>query len=123
MFRLTEIKDKFGNMLFQQGKNIFLYLRDKQETRKLWTISDENELFISRNNKHIFRKLDAYGFNYNLMRILNPKMKIVVKQEDGSRLCTDVETILTAGDCKQFAQEWFELQVFLPRNLFAKQTI
>lgn len=121
MFRLAEIKDKFWNMLFQRDKNIYLYLKDKKETRKLWAISDENELCIMRTNKHIFRKLDAYWFNYNLMKILNPNMKVIVRQEDWSRLYTNVETILKVGDCKQFAQEWFELQVFLPRNLFVKQ--
>lgn len=116
-----EIKDKNGNMIYQKDKSIYLYLKDKWQTRKLWAISPRWELFIRRFNKHIFRKLDAYWFNYSLMKILNPEMKVIVKQEDGSELYTNVETILTAWDCKQFVQEWFELQIFLPRNLFVKK--
>ena len=121
MFKLVEVKDKFWNMLYQRDSSIFLYLNDKWETRKLWAISPNGEFFVRRYNKHIFRKLDAYGFNYSLMKILKPEMKVIVKQEDGSELHTNVETILTVGDCKQFAQEWFELQIFLPRNLFVKK--
>lgn len=118
---MIEIKDKNWNQIYQRDQNIYLYLKDKWETRKLGAINSKWEFSIRRMNKHIFRKLDAYGFNYYLMKVLNPDMKVVVKQEDGSELHTNVETIMTAWDCKQFAQEGFELQVFLPRNLFVKK--
>jgi len=116
-----EIKDRLWNMIYQKDKSIYLYLKDKQETRKLWAISPRWELFIRRFNKHIFRKLDAYGFNYNLLKILNPEMKVIVKQEDWSELHTTVMDILEKWNAKQFVQEWFELQIFLPRNLFTKK--
>lgn len=118
---MIQITDKNGNRIYQSENSIYLYLRDKGETRKLWAINSKWAFFVRRYNKHIFRKLDAYGFNYNLMKVLNPEMKVIVKQEDWSELHTTVETILTAWDCKQFAQEWFELQIFLPRNLFLKK--
>lgn len=118
---MIEIKDKNGNMIYQKDKSIYLYLKDKQETRKLWAISPKGELFIRRFNKHIFRKLDAYWFNYNLMKLLSPEMKVIIKQEDGSELYTTVWDIIAKGDCKQFVQEWFELQIFLARNLFTKK--
>lgn len=121
MFKLNEMKDKYGNILYQKDNSIYLYLNEKKETRKLWAISPRGELFIRRYNKHIFRKLDAYGFNYNLMKVLNPKMKVIVKQEDWSELQTTVAVITECWDCAQFVQEWFELQVFLPRNLFTKK--
>lgn len=118
---LTEIKDRLWNMIYQKDKSIYLYLKDKWETRKLWAISPKGELFIRRFNKHIFRKLDAYGFNYNLLKILPPDMKVIIKQEDWSELHTTVMDILTKWNAKQFIQEWFELQIFLPRNLFLKK--
>lgn len=121
MFTLTEIKDAFWNMLYQKDKSIYLYLKEKGETRKLWAISPRWELFIRRFNKHIFRKLDAYWFNYNLLKVLSPDMKVIVKQEDWSQLYTTVKDILTKWNAKQFLQEWFELQIFLPRNLFTKK--
>jgi len=118
---MIEIKDKNGNMIYQQEKSIYLYLADIQQTRKLWAISPKGELFIRRFNKHIFRKLDAYGFNYNLLKVLNPDMKVIVKQEDGSELHSYVKDILDKGDCKHFMQEGFELQIFMPRSLFTKK--
>lgn len=118
---MIEIKDKNGNQIYQKDSSIYLYLKDKGETRKLWAMNGRWEFFVRRYNKHIFRKLDAYGFNYHLMKVLSPKTKVIVKQEDWSELHTTVEIILLAGDCKQFAQEWFELQIFLPRNLFTKK--
>lgn len=118
---MIEIKDKNWNMIYQKDKSIYLYLKDKQQTRKLWAISPKGELFIRRFNKHIFRKLDAYWFNYNLMKLLNPEMKVIVKQEDWSELHTTVQDILLKWNAKQFIQEWFELQIFLPRNLFLKK--
>lgn len=118
---MIEIKDKNWNTIYQKDKSIFLYLKDKWQTRKLGAISPKGELFIRRFNKHIFRKLDAYGFNYNLMKILDPNMKVIIKQEDWSELHTTVMNILTKWNAKQFIQEWFELQIFLPRNLFTKK--
>lgn len=118
---MIEIKDKNWNMIYQKDRSIYLYLKDKQETRKLGAISPKGELFIRRFNKHIFRKLDAYWFNYNLMKLLSPEMKVIVKQEDWSELYTTVQDILQKWNAKQFIQEWFELQIFLPRNLFIKK--
>lgn len=118
---MLEIKDKNGNMIYQKDKSIYLHLKDKWETRKLWAISPKGELFIRRFNKHIFRKMDAYGFNYHLLKMLDPEMKVIIKQEDWSELHTTVKDILQKWDAKQFIQEWFELQIFLPRNLFTKK--
>lgn len=118
---MIEIKDKNWNQIYQRDRSIYLYLKDKGETRKLWAMNVKWELFIRRYNKHIFRKLDAYWFNYHLMKLLKPETKVIVKQEDWSELHTNVETILTAGSCIQFSHEWFELQIFLPRNLFIKK--
>lgn len=118
---ITEIKDNRWNTIYQKDKSIYLHLKDKWETRKLWAISPKGELFIRRFNKHIFRKLDAYGFNYNLLKMLNPDMKVVVKEEDWTELHTTVMEILQKGNAKQFIQEWFELQIFLPRTLFSKK--
>lgn len=118
---LKENKDKFWNIIYQKDKSVFLYLNDKQETRKLWSISPKWELFIRRFNKHIFRKMNAYWFNYHLLQQLSPEMKVVVKEEDWRQLETTVWYILQNGDAKQFVSDWFELQIFLPRPLFRKK--
>lgn len=118
---INETKDKFGNMIYQKDSSIYLYLAENQQTRKLWAISPRWELFIRRFNKHIFRKLDAYWFNYNLLSQLPPDMKVIVKEEDWTLLNTTVQDILTQWNAKQFIQEWFELQIFLPRTLFTKK--
>lgn len=119
--QLKETKDKFGNMIYQKDQSIYLYLVENQQTRKLWAISPRWELFIRRFNKHIFRKLNAYWFNYNLLTQLSPDMKVIVKEEDWTILETTVHEILTQWNAKQFIQEWFELQIFLPRTLFRKK--
>lgn len=117
----TDIKDKYGNMIYEKNRSIFLYLKDRGETRKLWAISPKWELFIRRFDKHIFRKLDAYWFNYSLLKRLNPEMRVVVKEEDGTLLNTTAQDILQKWDNKRFVSDWFELQIFMPRNLFLKK--
>ena len=117
---LTEIKDNKWNMIYSKEGSIYLFLKDKGETRKLGSINQKWELFIRRFNKHIFRKLDAYGFNYNLLKALNPETIVVVKEESGNILRTTVMDILQKWNAKQFIQEGFELQIFLPRALFTK---
>ena len=118
---ITEIKDKYWNMIYESKNSVFLYLKDRGETRKLWAISPRWELFIRRFNKHIFRKLNAYWFNYNLLKVLSPEMKVIVKEEDWTLLKTTVKDILQKWDAKQFISDWFELQIFLNRDLFTKK--
>lgn len=115
---MINITDKMGNQIYEKENSIYLYLKEKWETRKLGAINTRGELFIRRYNKHIFRKLDAYGFNYHLMKALAPDMKVVVKQEDWSSLRTTVMDILLKGNAKQFIVDGFELQIFLPRKDF-----
>lgn len=108
-------------MIYQKDNSIYLYLKDKQQTRKLWSISPRWELFIRRFNKHIFRKLNAYWFCYNLLTQLSPDMVVIVKEEDWTQLETTVWYILQNGDAKQFVSDGFELQIFLNRLLFTKK--
>lgn len=117
---LKETEDRFGNKLYEKDKSIYLYLKENQQTRKLWAISPKWELFIRRFNKHIFRKFNAYWFNYNLLKQLSPDMKVIVKEEDWTILETTVQEILTKWIARQYVQEWFELQIFFQRNLFHK---
>lgn len=113
--------DKDWNEIYQKDNSFFLHLRLIGQTRKLGSLSPKNELFIRRYKKHIFRKLDAYGFNYNLLKALPPEMKVIVREEDWTELYTHVRTIIEQGNYKYYVQEGFEMQVFLPRSLFCKK--
>jgi len=115
---MQTITDKLWNQIYEKEKSIYLFLKEKQQTRKLGAINPRGQLFIRRYNKHIFRKLDAYWFNFHLMKALSPDMEVIVKEEDWKTLKTTVLDILQKWDTKQFVSEWFELQVFLPRKDF-----
>jgi len=110
-------KDSKWNMLYSKWDDIFLYIAPLRTTRRLCKVKNW-EVLINRLNKHIFRKLNAYWFNYSLMKLLPPEMKVKVKQEDKTELTTNVRNILSRGRILWFWMQWFELQVFLPRDEF-----
>lgn len=118
MITISQQKDEKWNMLYSKGDKIYLYVAPLKSTRELCKIKD-NDIYISRKNKHIFRKLNAYWFNYNLIRFLPESSKIYLKQEDKSVLTTTPNDILHKWQFLNFWMVWFEKQVFLPIKDFS----
>ena len=117
MITISQVKDERWNMLYSKGNKIYLYVAPLKSTRELCKIKDD-DIYIKRLNKHIFRKLNAYWFNYSLLKLLPDETKIYLKQEDKSVLKTTPQDILHKWKFLNFWMSWFEKQVFLPINNF-----
>jgi hypothetical protein len=113
-------KDEFGNELIseQNNENILLYLALKEENyrnRKLGLISKQKRIFeVKRErNKHLFKKLDAYGFNYHVLNNAQAFDNVLLKDEYSTWLIPR-EFILENGKIMNFKNNGgFELQIFV----------
>lgn len=112
MITIPKQVDESGNMLYSKDDKIYLYVAPLKTTRELCKIKND-EIHIVRKNKHIFRKLNAYGFNYNLIKLLPIDTKINLKQQDKTILRTNPYDILHKWQILNFWMSWFEKQVFL----------
>lgn len=106
------ITDRSWNKIYKKGNAVYIFLAQKWETRKMWALRDWN-LVVNRKNRHIFRKMNAYWFNLNLLRALSPDKKVIVIQEDKTILKSTIKDILTKGNKLNFLTEWFETQIFM----------
>lgn len=105
-------KDRAGNQIYIKDLYAYLYLNDKMQTRRLWTVKDGN-LYVTKKPEHIFKKLNAYGFNLALIKSLRPDAKIVVKQYGGKTIDTTAEEILLKGQILSYLKDGFETQIFM----------
>ena len=112
MLQISQIDEKW-NKIYSEWNKIYLYIAPLKSRRELCKVKDD-DIYIERKNKHIFRKLNAYGFNYTLMKFLPKESKIYLKQEDNSVLITNSEDVISKGQFLNFWMQWFEKQVFLP---------
>lgn len=108
--------DKFGNaLLIMKSGNIFLKLTKKKK-RRLGRIDRELRIFICerKREKHLMIKLNAYGWNDFLLRLLVEKnYPTVILNDDYGRYEIPTAEILENG-CHHlhFKQQGFELQRF-----------
>lgn len=105
-------KDENWNMIYSKWDEIYLYIAPLKSTRKLCKVKNW-QIFIRRLNKHIFRKLNAYWFNYSLLKFLPDDTEIYLKQENKSILKTTAWEILKKWVFLNFWMQWFEKQVFM----------
>lgn len=111
-------EDKAFNQLYVNNDTVFIHLKAKQQTRKIGVLKDGN-LFIKRKKEHIFRKLNAYGFNLALIKSLSLDAKVIVKQDlGGDLLKTTAGEILKYGKVLNYLKDGFETQVFMPIQYF-----
>lgn len=112
-------QDRVGNQVYVKDKIVYLHLKDKMQTRKLGAINLGN-LFVTRKPEHIFRKLNAYGFNLALIKSLRPDAKVTVRQYGDKTLTTTAEEILQKGQILNYLKDGFETQIFMPIDNFNK---
>jgi len=110
-------QDKAGNQIYIKDKFVYLYLSAKLQTRRLGAINLGN-FFVTKRPEHIFRKLNAYGFNYELIKSLKPDAKVVVKQIGEGVIKTTAHDILTRGQILNYLRDGFETQIFMPIDYF-----
>lgn len=114
------MKDEFGNELISEQNNdtILLHLALKEENyrnRKLGIILKDKRIFEAKRerNKHLFKKLDAYGFNYHVLKNAQAFDNVLLKDEYSTWLIPR-EFILENGKIMNFKNNGgFELQIFV----------
>lgn len=92
------VMDNNSNCLlyFQDGK-VGLWLETEQRDRNLGVIK-EKTLFVKRDSeKHLHRKSNSYGFNYNLLKMLKLFDKIVLTEDNENMYVMPKDIILNMG--------------------------
>jgi hypothetical protein len=117
---IMRMKDEFGNELISEQNNdtILLHLALKEENyrnRKLGTISKNKRVFeVKRErSKHLFNKMNGYGFNYHVLKNAQAFDNVLLKDEFSTWLIPR-EFILDNGKIMNFKNNGgFELQIFV----------
>jgi len=73
-------------------------------------------------DKHLFRKLNAYGLNYLFLSILPGDTEVIVDEMDGDMYKSTVKEILQNGTFLNFKKEGYELQIFMPLDQFRRSS-
>ena len=84
---------------------------------KVDTTGDGTFLTI-RKSEHLFKKINAIGINYSLLKDERTPFKWIVIDYQHHKLITSRNYFLTYGKCFKFGNQGFELQCFLPLILF-----
>ena len=122
------IKDNFGNKIIGERVmpfntyNIFLKLTSG-ETRKIASLNLNNStLYIKRSpTKHLFRELNAYAFNYELINNEVFCYNKIIFMLASKKYVFSREFVMENGIFQHHKKAGFELQLFVPKSLMLKQ--
>ena len=95
------------------------------QTRYLGKIdtAGDGTFSTNRKKKHIFKKTNAIGINYQLLKDESIKYKWILIDLEGKKLITSREYFLSKGKCFEFNNKGFELQCFLPIDEFGMDKV
>lgn len=107
-------KDSSGNVLYRDGSTIKLKLKE-HSTRTLGKINTANKTFVVYRNskKHILFKLNAYGFNYEMLSMSKQIENVVITTETQTFYIVPLSFILKEGEFLHFKKTGFERQIFI----------
>lgn len=116
--------DKQGNKIeavhLNHNVELFLKLQAESRRRNLGTIRKlSRELHINRKRgKHLYRKLEAYGFNYFVLS--NAKLfDTIVLEDEWRKWKIGRQWVLDNGKFLNHKKEGFELQIFISLDQLA----
>lgn len=119
-FRIMSVTislDSANNRLYVIDKRVMLKLASEAHSRHLATIDIKNKsLMVIRGAKHLLRKADSYGFNYEMLTTAKKCNKVKLLSAEGL-FDIPIEIILQKGSFLWFKTEGFERQIFLPRSV------
>ncbi|MCK9212090.1 MAG: hypothetical protein M0P61_14710 [Ignavibacteriaceae bacterium] len=101
--------------------NVQLNLQEQTRYIGKVDIASEGTFLSDRKQKHIFRKTNSLGINHSLLVDESIPFKWIVIDFEGRKLVTSRLYFLTHSQCFQFGNKGFELQCFLPLELFGIQ--
>jgi hypothetical protein len=112
-------QDCNGNQLiiehYATHANINLKLTEERRKRNIGTLDfSSRTLYVTRQrDKHLFRKMNAYGFNHYLLKEAKLFDQVTLKDETHN-WCIPREYILDKGNFLNFSNHGgFELQIFV----------
>jgi len=116
---IKTVDDQYGNLIrcCNNGRRIVLSLKlaAEKRARRLGFINISTQTFFVRRNskKHLFIKLNAYGFNYKILSETSNFDKVRLDDEKFSWIIP-VKYILENGVFLNFLNKGgFELQIFI----------
>jgi hypothetical protein len=114
--------DPIGNALicYKDGK-VMLTISTESRDRKIGFIKDKM-LFVDRSyDKHLHRKSNSYGFNYNLLKLAKSFDKVAINEDDERLFVVPKDIIMNFGKVMYFKNSEdgnsFEVQIFLSRDI------
>lgn len=116
------VMDNNGNcLLYFLGGKVCLWLATEERDRRLGIIKDKI-LYVNRESeKHLHRKSNSYGFNYNLLKMSKNFDSVAISEDSEAMYVVPKETILTMGKVMYFKNSEdgnsFEIQIFLNRDI------
>lgn len=116
------IIDPIGNALicYKDGK-VTIRVATEGRDRRIGVIKDKM-LFVDRDSsKHLHRKSNSYGFNYNVLKLSKSFDSVAINEDDDVLYVVPKETILSMGRVMYFKNSEdgnsFEVQIFLNRDI------
>jgi len=115
------LTDYNKNVLRLNEGEVTLWLKDRDRALmigRVYTDNDRKILVTLRNSeKHLFRKLDAYGFNYQVLENLGIDFIKLIEDKEYTYMIP-VSAINDIGklDKLNFARVGYELQRFISRH-------
>jgi hypothetical protein len=116
--KLIELIPTKHSHVFQVQLNL------EYQTRYIGKIdtAGEGTFYITRSEKHLFRKTNALGINYSLLSDESIKFKRIVISYCGKKLISTRNYFLKKEKAFQFSNKGFELQVFVPLDELNEKT-
>ncbi len=94
---------------------IYLKLLSENKSRLIGTVTRSTKTIHFKRKKsiHLFRKLNAYGFNFYILNNQSTIEWINLSDDDGGNWKIPVKYVLENGEFLNFTKQGFELQKFI----------
>ncbi len=116
------LEDKNGNkIMVMKSGNVFLHL-NQQKRRRIGRIDRTKRIFMCERNrgKHLFRKMNAYGFNEYLISKAKSFDRVLLSDDFAEYLIPISDISLHGRNYLHFQKQGFELQLFIPLEILEK---
>jgi len=113
-------QDKDGNSLLKDGRVVYLKLASEKRRREVGRIiSGSDTIIMERKQEHLLRKANAYGFNYEALKLAKA-VKFILLHTPTVMYKFPISFALENGSFLWFKSEGFEKQIFLTLSQLEK---
>lgn len=123
--RVQKIYDNSGNAVYSEraahGWNIYLKLASEHHRRLLGYVANGTFHIERKRAKHLYNKLRAYGFNYEVLKRMEKVERVVVRDEYEYFEISKAD-LLEKGKFLNHKKSGFELQIFVDLKTLKGET-